>query len=99
MRELSHQISVCVAAWPGGQQDGWEQPLAADTLWTHREGRRVGEGGKEGGTGVEMRWSGVWREREKWRWTEQRSARLPRHPEPGELNGGEGGVVDGGGRC
>lgn len=44
MRELSHQISVCAAAWPGGQQDGWEQPLAGDILWTHREERGEGWG-------------------------------------------------------
>lgn len=36
MRELSHQISVFAAAWPGGQQDGREQLLAGDILWTHR---------------------------------------------------------------
>lgn len=47
MRDLSHQISVCAAAWPGGQQeDGWEQPLAGDILRTHWEDR--GEGLVEG---------------------------------------------------
>lgn len=61
MRELSHQISVCAAAWPGGQQDGWEQPLAGDILWTHREER-----GEE--------WGVVSGERERWRWTELQSA-------------------------
>lgn len=57
MRELSHQISVCAAAWPGGQQDRREKPLAADTLWTRGEVRRRGRGRRRGG-------GGVWREME-----------------------------------
>lgn len=38
MRELSHRISVCAAVWPGGQQNGQEQLLVTDFLWTWRRG-------------------------------------------------------------
>ena len=55
MRELSHQISVCAAAWPGGQQDGREQPLATDILWTLEARKRGGY----------VR--GRWRETEQWK--------------------------------
>lgn len=48
MRALSHQISVCATAWPGGQQNTRDQPLAADALWTRREAGSEDVGGGDG---------------------------------------------------